>query len=103
MKVTYIFAAAAALAVGIALSQQQPSPEQKKKQQEFMQRTMTFLTDDERAHLQSNGKINRQEWMAAHPVRESTGLIPLPDLGKEKYKGEQGGLYPGGVNAPPAK
>ncbi len=28
-------------------------------------------------------------------------MIPLPDLGKGLYKGEEGGLYPGGVNTPP--
>jgi hypothetical protein len=39
--------------------------------------------------------------MTAHPARESTGLISLPDLGTGMYKGEQGGLYPGGVNTPP--
>jgi hypothetical protein len=100
MKVTYIFAAVAAFAVGMALSQQ-PTPEQKKQQQERMQKTMSFLTPEERAHLQSNNKVNREEWIAAHPARESTGLIPLPELGKAMYKGEQGGLYPGGVNTPP--
>lgn len=36
-----------------------------------------------------------------HPARESTGLIPLTEL-KETYKGEEGGLYPGGTNTPPA-
>ena len=41
------------------------------------------------------------EWAKAHPPRESTGLIPLPDLGTGLYQGEQGGLYPGGQNAPP--
>lgn len=30
-----------------------------------------------------------------------SGLVPLPDLGKGNYKGEQGGLYPGGENSPP--
>ncbi len=33
--------------------------------------------------------------------RESTGMTPLTDLGKGMYKGEQGGLYPGGSNTPP--
>src|ERR671914_2974994 len=28
----------------------------------------------------------------------STGLVPLTDLGKRRYKGHRGGLYPGGVN-----
>jgi hypothetical protein len=30
----------------------------------------------------------------------STGLIPLTDMGKRRYKGHRGGLYPGGVNQP---
>ena len=33
--------------------------------------------------------------------RDSTGLFPLTDLGKGTYKGQQGGLYPGGANTPP--
>src|SRR5262249_7525367 len=102
MKVNYIFAAVLAFAVGMALPQQQPTPEQKEKQKAFMQKTMSMLTPEERAHQQGNGKINREEWMASHPARESTGLIPLPDLGTAMYKGEQGGLYPGGANTPPA-
>jgi hypothetical protein len=32
----------------------------------------------------------------------SVGLTPLSDLGQGTYKGFQGGLYPGGVNTPPA-
>src|SRR5689334_3064320 len=42
------------------------------------------------------------EYVKDHPPRESVGLIPLTDLGAGSYKGEQGGLYPGGVNVPPA-
>ena len=30
----------------------------------------------------------------------STGLIPLTDLGKRRYKGQPGGLYPNGLNQP---
>ena len=37
------------------------------------------------------------------PATSSTGLIPLTDLGTNKYKGEDGGLYGGGSNEPPAK
>jgi len=33
----------------------------------------------------------------------STGLVPLTDMGSRRYRGYRGGLYPGGVNRPPAK
>src|SRR5262245_66296590 len=37
------------------------------------------------------------------PARaQTTGLTPLSDLGSGHYQGYQGGLYPGGTNAPPA-
>ena len=35
--------------------------------------------------------------------RTSTGLVPLTQLGKGKYQGYTGGLYPGGRNAPSAR
>jgi hypothetical protein len=39
----------------------------------------------------------------ADPPRTSTGLVPLTDLAADqKYKGEDGGLYGDGQNAPPA-
>jgi hypothetical protein len=38
---------------------------------------------------------------AAECSMTSTGLIPLTDLGKRSYRGQKGGLYPGGVNTPP--
>ena len=41
------------------------------------------------------------EYARTHPPRESTGLVPLPDLGTGMYQGEQGGLYRGGQNTPP--
>lgn len=42
------------------------------------------------------------EYVKNHPPRESVGLTALTDLGAGYYQGEQGGLYPGGVNVPPA-
>src|SRR5438132_10759639 len=62
------------------------------------------ITEEERDYAES--KIERQnqeqsakrnaDWAKEHPAQESTGLTPLPDLGAGEYKGEQGGLYPGG-------
>ena len=67
------------------------------------------ISEEERDYAES--KIERQnqeqsakrnaEWAREHPARDSTGLTPLPDLGARMYKGEQGGLYPGGKNTPP--
>ena len=38
--------------------------------------------------------------VSAECTQVSTGLVPLTDLGKRRWKGWQGGLYPGGVNRP---
>ena len=61
---------------------------------EFAQRTMQRLN-------QAQAAARNTDWAKAHPPRESTGLVPLPDLGTGWYRGEQGGLYPGGSNTPP--
>jgi hypothetical protein len=102
MKITPVLLTLALLAPRLAPAQQQPTEEEKLKRAEFMRRTMAQFTPEERAHMQSNGKVNRADWIKEHPARESTGLIALPDLGKGTYQGEQGGLYPGGENAPPS-
>ena len=41
------------------------------------------------------------EYVSTHAPKDSTGMVPLPDLGKGTYKSEPGGLYPGGENTPP--
>jgi hypothetical protein len=47
-------------------------------------------------------QLRRQaEYVKNHPLRDSVGLTALTDLGTGYYQGEQGGLYPGGVNVPP--
>jgi hypothetical protein len=50
---------------------------------------------------QADAAARNTEWAKAHPPRESTGLVPLPDLGTGAYQGEEGGLYPGVPNTPP--
>jgi hypothetical protein len=44
----------------------------------------------------------RQSALRAECSQTSTGLIPLTDMGKRRYKGHRGGLYPNGSNQPPA-
>jgi hypothetical protein len=69
------------------------------------------ITEEERDYYESRVERKNQaesaakqaEWAKEHPARDFTGMIPLPDLGPGMYKGEQGGLYPGGSNVvPPA-
>jgi hypothetical protein len=45
--------------------------------------------------------LKNADYARAHPARESTGLVALPDLGEAQYHGESGGLYPGGKNTVP--
>ena len=58
------------------------------------------LTEEEKKVL-ADDEARVRQYAQAHPPRESTGEIALTDLGKGLYKGEQGGLYPGGANTPP--
>jgi hypothetical protein len=113
--------AAASLLTVLALAQ---TPAEQKKIQEIRAKRDRGeqLSDEDRAFVQrmmalqgkqgtsqkgAQKKQNPQraavneKWVKEHPPRESTGLIPLTELGKGMYKGEQGGLYPGGENAPP--
>jgi hypothetical protein len=62
----------------------------------------------EREH--KGGRISQQErallmsvYPKLNPPRDSIGMIALTDLGKNLYKGEQGGLYSGGENSLPAE
>ena len=62
-----------------------------------------------RQHL--GGRVTTQErelmmkvYSQMNPPRDHTGMVALTDFGKGSYKGEQGGLYPGGENTmPPAQ
>jgi hypothetical protein len=68
------------------------------------------LTPEERQFLQKMQKNNaeqqkkrREEYLKDHTPVSSTGNTALPDLGAGMYKGEQGGLYPGGTNTIPSE
>lgn len=50
----------------------------------------------------ADGHRTRTSANAAHCAGSSVGLTSITDLKKGTYKGTEGGLYPGGVNAPPA-
>src|SRR5437773_1725116 len=60
------------------------------------------VTPEDRTFMQQMQKRQREEYAKNNPPRDFTGMVPLPELGKGTYKGEQGGLYPGGANVVPA-
>jgi len=43
----------------------------------------------------------REARPSAECSQTSTGLVPLTEMGKRRYHGERGGLYPNGSNQPP--
>lgn len=99
------------LGQAVGLVQGAPTPEEARRFAEIRakrQRGETLTPEEEqfarRMMQRAQGQQPQRfdEWAKTHPPRESTGLVPLPDLGKGTYKGEQGGFYPGGQNAPPA-
>ena len=53
-------------------------------------------------HQRPQGGGQAQPTGPAPGGKDSMDLIPLCDLGTQKYKGEDGGLYGGGKNEPPA-
>jgi hypothetical protein len=76
---------------------EQVSPED----QAFAMKIMRILNGG-----QGNQKGNQQrnaEYAKNHPPHDSVGFVPLTELGTGMYKGEEGGLYPGGSNTPPPK
>src|SRR5712692_4431650 len=59
------------------------------------------VTAEEREFVKKVNARRMEEFQKANPPRESTGLVPLTELGAGGYRGEEGGLYPGGKNTPP--
>jgi hypothetical protein len=61
------------------------------------------LNEQDRAYLERARQQRRKEAQAnqAPPARETTGLVPLTEMGEGLYKEQTGGLYGQGRNVPP--
>jgi hypothetical protein len=65
------------------------------------------LTQEEKAYLDHAKQVRRERGQAVRPpgkafqARESTGLVPVTDMGERRYKGQSGGLYGEGRNTLP--
>jgi hypothetical protein len=60
-----------------------------------------MLTPGEQAYLNRAKQQRRLLATQAPPAKETTGLVPLTDMGDGVYKGQAGGLYGHGQNAVP--
>ena len=89
------------LLVPLLLAGQDQQENQRVREIMLKQRRGEQVTAEEREFVKSVNARRRDEFIKANPPRESTGLVPLTDLGAGTYKGEEGGLYAGGVNHPP--
>ena len=101
------------LGVSIVLCTADDAPDPKRVRELHQKvRSGEKLTPEEQAYYE-RGKAARRKGSArvkaapvpspAGPSATSTGLVPLCDMGSgQEYKGEGGGLYGGGNNAPPA-
>ncbi len=62
------------------------------------------LSEQEEAYLERAKQVRRQRGQGARPqgkaiqATESTGLVPVTDMGEQRYKGQTGGLYGEGRN-----
>ena len=61
------------------------------------------LNQEERAYLERAKQQRRLQTQAAEPLppRETTGLVPITEMGDGLYKEQTGGLYGHGRNIPP--
>jgi len=61
------------------------------------------LNEQDRAYLERAKQQRRSQAKAAEapPARETTGLVPITEMGEGLYKQQTGGLYGRGQNVPP--
>lgn len=71
-------------------------------EQAFLNKVRAAMTGQRGGPAKGGERPNAKPQGPAPTARESTGMVPLPQLGSEKYKGFEGGLYGNGKNEPPA-
>ncbi len=62
------------------------------------------LSEQDKAYLERAKRQYAQKARATRPLpaKETTGLVPLTEIGEGRYKEQSGGLYGQGRNVPPA-
>jgi len=87
-------------AAGIA-AQTEPAEEQRLGELRAKRARGEQPTTEEQEFVKRVMARRNAEFARGNPARESTGLVPLTDLGMGAYRSEAGGLYPDRANTPP--
>lgn len=102
---TRVVAALCFLAVAVLTCRAGSEPIDWQRAQDLYQREQRreTLTDEEKAYLEQAKQLRRAQAQATKPplTRETTGLVPLTEMGEGPYKEQTGGLYGRGRNVPP--
>jgi len=90
------------LAASLSLAGDEPIDWERARDLYHREQTGETLTEEEKAYLQ-RAKSERQRTNSNEPPapRETTGQVPLTEMGEGLYKEQTGGLYGGGLNVPP--
>jgi hypothetical protein len=88
--------------VSMALAQNQSIDWQRARELHRRELRGETLRVDERAYLELAKQQRRPQAMGniSAQGKETTGLVPITELGEDEYKGQKGGLYGGGQNTP---
>ncbi len=92
----------AATIVSTSLAADDPIDWQRARELHRREQQGQTLNEEEKAYLERARQLRRaQPQASAAAAKETTGLVPITELGEGLYKGQTGGLYGNGQNVPP--
>ncbi len=91
------------LAVSLSRAEEKPIDWERARELYRREQRGETLTEEEKAYLERAKSERQQRTSSNEPPapRETTGLVPLTEMGEGLYKEQTGGLYGGGLNVPP--
>ena len=91
------------LIASVSSAADQPIDRQRARELYRREQSGQTLTSDERAYLERAKTERRRQATTGISVQgqETTGMVPVTEMGEGQYKGQVGGLYGHGQNTPP--
>jgi len=88
--------------VSISLASDDPIDWQRARELHRRAQQGQTLNEEEKAYLERARQLRREQpQVSAAAGKETTGLVPVTELGEGLYQGQTGGLYGNGQNVPP--